>query len=54
MDEEDLAQMNEDRQLENTETFRSDAFTGTREELANKEFVQSAHGPRNHGADLRP
>jgi G patch domain-containing protein 1 len=36
MDEEDLAQMNQDRKLENTETFRTDEFAGTREELANK------------------
>jgi G patch domain-containing protein 1 len=36
MDEEDLAQMNEDRKLENTETFRSDAFAGTKEELGDK------------------
>lgn len=36
MDEEDLAQMNEDRKLENTETFRSDTFGGTKEELASK------------------
>lgn len=36
MDEEDLAQMNEDRQLENTDTFRSDGFAGTREELASR------------------
>ena len=31
MDEEDLQQMNEDRQLENTETFKNDAFAGERE-----------------------
>lgn len=36
MDEEDLAHMNDDRQLENTETFRQDAFAGTREELGEK------------------
>jgi G patch domain-containing protein 1 len=36
MDDEDLAQMNEDRRLENTETFRSEAFAGTKEELANR------------------
>lgn len=29
MDEEDLAQMNDDRQLQNTETFRNDPFAGT-------------------------
>ena len=37
MDEEDLQQMNEDRKLENTETFTNDGFGGTREELANRE-----------------
>lgn len=37
MDEEDLAQMNEDRKLENTETFRNEGFTATREELGDKE-----------------
>ena len=31
MDEEDLQQMNEDRQLENTETFKNDAFAGERQ-----------------------
>ncbi|ORY34948.1 hypothetical protein BCR39DRAFT_563551 [Naematelia encephala] len=36
MDEEDLAQMNEDRQLENTETFKTDTFAGTKEELAGR------------------
>ena len=30
MDEEDLQQMNDDRQLENTETFRNEAFSGER------------------------
>jgi G patch domain-containing protein 1 len=31
MDEEDRMQMKEDRQLENTDTFRADQFAGTRE-----------------------
>jgi len=31
MDEEDLQQMNEDRQLENTDTFKNDAFAGERQ-----------------------
>lgn len=31
MDEEDLQQMNDDRQLQNTETFRHDAFAGQRD-----------------------
>lgn len=30
MDEEDLQQMKEDRQLQNTETFQHDAFAGER------------------------
>jgi G patch domain-containing protein 1 len=36
MDEEDLAQMKEDRTLENTETFRSDRLGSTKAELAEK------------------
>lgn len=36
MDEEDLAQLNDDRRLENTDTFKQDAFAGTREDLGNK------------------
>lgn len=31
MDEEDLAQMKDDRRLENTETFRNDGFAGMRD-----------------------
>lgn len=34
MDEEDLEQMNDDRRLENTETFKTDRLGGTKEELA--------------------
>lgn len=36
MDEEDLQQMRDDRQLENTDIFRNEAFAGTREPLADK------------------
>lgn len=36
MDEEDLRQMRDDRQLENTDIFRNEAFAGTREPLADK------------------
>jgi hypothetical protein len=36
MDEEDLAQMNDDRRIESTEAFRKDAFATTKEELANR------------------
>lgn len=42
MDEEDLAQMNEDRQLENTETFRADQFAGTRETIGDKRYESDA------------
>jgi G patch domain-containing protein 1 len=31
MDDEDRIQMNEDRRLENTDSFRSDQFAGTRD-----------------------
>ncbi|ORX37960.1 hypothetical protein BD324DRAFT_578686 [Kockovaella imperatae] len=41
MDEEDLQQMNDDRKLENTDTFKNDGFAGTREELANKGLPSS-------------
>ncbi|OWZ54348.1 G patch domain-containing protein 1 [Cryptococcus neoformans 125.91] len=36
MDEEDLQQMRDDRQLENTDIFKNEAFAGTREPLADK------------------
>jgi G patch domain-containing protein 1 len=36
MDEEDLQQMNDDRKLENTETFQNEGFAGTREALGDK------------------
>ncbi|KAK8849514.1 hypothetical protein IAR55_004848 [Kwoniella newhampshirensis] len=36
MDEEDLQMLKDDRQLENTETFRTDTFGGTKEELAGR------------------
>jgi G patch domain-containing protein 1 len=34
MDEEDLEEMRQSRKLENTDTFKTDAFGGTAEELA--------------------
>lgn len=39
MDEEDLAQMKEDRILENTETFKSDRIGSTKAELADRSYV---------------
>ncbi|WWC65679.1 uncharacterized protein I303_108300 [Kwoniella dejecticola CBS 10117] len=36
MDEEDLQHMKDDRQLENTSTFKNDGFGGTKEELGGK------------------
>ncbi|WWD20137.1 hypothetical protein CI109_104613 [Kwoniella shandongensis] len=36
MDEEDLQMLKDDRKLENTETFRTDTFGGTKEELAGR------------------
>ncbi|WVF68630.1 hypothetical protein IAT40_003400 [Kwoniella sp. CBS 6097] len=41
MDEEDLQSMRDDRKLENTDTFRSDTFGGTKEELAGKNLPSS-------------
>ncbi|OCF37096.1 G patch domain-containing protein 1 [Kwoniella heveanensis BCC8398] len=41
MDEEDLQSMRDDRKLENTDTFRSDRFGGTKEELAGKNLPSS-------------
>jgi len=38
MDEEDRMQMNEDRQLENTDAFRADQFAGTRDTLQDKRY----------------
>lgn len=40
MDEEDLAQMKEDRVLENTETFKSDRLGSTKDDLADRKYVQ--------------
>lgn len=40
MDEEDLAAMNDDRRLENTETFKDDGFAGMRETAGEKRYVQ--------------
>lgn len=36
MDEEDLAAMNDDRRLENTETFQDGGFAGMREGMGEK------------------
>ncbi|WVQ79390.1 hypothetical protein IAT38_001487 [Cryptococcus sp. DSM 104549] len=41
MDEEDLQNMRDDRKLENTDTFRSDQFAGTREALVEKSLPSS-------------
>ena len=38
MDEEDLQQMNDDRKLENTETFQNEAFAGERQGLGEKRY----------------
>lgn len=40
MDEEDLAQMKEDRVLENTETFKSDRLGSMKDDLADRKYVQ--------------
>lgn len=45
MDEEDLAQMNDDRRIESTEAFRKDAFATTKEELANRRWAQPPFSP---------
>ena len=39
MDEEDLAQMRDDRKLENTETFRTDALPSTKDELGKSSAI---------------
>lgn len=39
MDEEDLAAMNDDRRLENTETFKDEGFAGMREGADGKRYV---------------
>lgn len=41
MDEEDLQQMNDDRRLENTDTFKDDGFAGFREDAGEKRCVQT-------------
>lgn len=51
MDEEDLQQMNDDRKLENTETFRTDGFGGTKEELANRRYVGCLQKKRQQQAE---
>ena len=51
MDEEDLQQMNEDRQLENTDTFKNDAFAGERQAGARYVFT-FAHFFRPNGSLL--
>ncbi|KAJ9126346.1 hypothetical protein QFC24_002080 [Naganishia onofrii] len=42
MDEEDLADLRDSRKLENTETFKSDGFTSTADELGRSESIGSA------------
>lgn len=40
MDDEDLQQMNDDRRLENTDTFKDDGFAGFRESTGEQRCVQ--------------
>ncbi|KAJ9099847.1 hypothetical protein QFC21_003849 [Naganishia friedmannii] len=42
MDEEDLADLRDSRKLENTDTFKSDGFTSTADELGRSESIGSA------------